>query len=106
MGKLLLEIIKFFFHRIILSCEGQTADSAYPMQIVVINHLPQGTNISTVKIAVMRESSPLTRGKCSLSQRQRREFWNIPSYEGQTLSVYAAFSRLKHLVVQIAQMSF
>ena len=74
MGKLLLEIIKFFFHRIILSCEGQTADSAYPMQIVVINHLPQGTNISTVKIAVMRESSPLTRGKCSLSQRQRREF--------------------------------
>ena len=30
----------------------------------------------------------------------------IPSYEGQTLSVYAAFSRLKHLVVQFTQMPF
>lgn len=30
----------------------------------------------------------------------------IPSCEGQTLSVYAAFSRLKHLVVQFAQMPF
>ena len=28
----------------------------------------------------------------------------IPSYDGQTLSVYAAFSRLKHLVVQFTQM--
>ena len=27
----------------------------------------------------------------------------IPSYEGQPLSVYAAFSRLKHIVVQFAQ---
>ena len=30
----------------------------------------------------------------------------IPSCEGQTLSVYAAFSRLKHIVVQFAQMPF
>ena len=28
------------------------------------------------------------------------------TYNEGTLSVYAAFSRLKHLVVQIAQMSF
>ena len=28
------------------------------------------------------------------------------TYSEGTLSVYAAFSRLKHLVVQIAQMSF
>lgn len=30
----------------------------------------------------------------------------IPSCEGQALSVYAAFSRLKHLVVQFTQMPF
>ena len=28
------------------------------------------------------------------------------TYSEGTLSIYAAFSRLKHLVVQIAQMSF
>ena len=28
------------------------------------------------------------------------------TYNEGTLSIYAAFSRLKHLVVQIAQMSF
>ena len=40
---------------------------------------------------------------CSSSGKENR--YTLTYNEG-TLSVYAAFSRLKHLVVQIAQMSF
>lgn len=52
------------------------------------------------------DSSPPARGR--LGQTKNCNFYNrfIPSCEGQTLSVYAAFSRLKHLVVQFAQMPF
>ena len=52
------------------------------------------------------DSSPPARGRplpvIQMPAKQRF----IPSCEGQTLSVYAAFSRLKHLVVQFAQMPF
>ena len=47
---------------------------------------------------IMRER----REKTSLSRILRYTL----TYNEGTLSVYAAFSRLKHLVVQIAQMSF
>ena len=52
------------------------------------------------------DSSPHARGRlfCPYDKTVRVRF--IPSCEGQTLSVYAAFSRLKHLVVQFAQMPF
>ena len=40
-----------------------------------------------------------------LLEQKAKERYTLTYNEG-TLSVYAAFSRLKHLVVQIAQMSF
>ena len=52
------------------------------------------------------DSSPPTRGRRAKRMRQLTRARFIPSHEGQTLSVYAAFSRLKHLVVQFAQMPF
>ena len=51
----------------------------------------------------MNDSSPPARGRHPVQQSQRKPFRFIHSCEGQTLSVYAAFSRLKHLVVQFAQ---
>ena len=56
-----------------------------------------------VIIWIRLDSSPPARGRlyhCGLLYMPGRF---IPSCEGQTLSVYAAFSRLKHLVVQFAQ---
>ena len=51
----------------------------------------------------LHDSSPPTRGKRKRAVRVCVGLRFIPSYEGQTLSVYAAFSRLKHIVVQFAQ---
>ena len=47
---------------------------------------------------IMRERTKQARADC-------RNRYTLTYNEG-TLSIYAAFSRLKHLVVQIAQMSF
>ena len=52
------------------------------------------------------DSSPHARGRRGTLRDQVYNRRFIPSCEGQTLSVYAAFSRLKHLVVQSAQMPF
>ena len=52
------------------------------------------------------DSSPLARGRLLRSCYMPSYTRFIPSCEGQTLNVYAAFRRLKHLVVQFAQMSF
>ena len=52
------------------------------------------------------DSSPLTRGRHRNNTPSRCTRRFIPSCEGQTLSVYAAFNRFKHLVVQFAQVLF
>ena len=52
------------------------------------------------------DSSPLARGRLLACPVPISVIRFIPSCEGQTLNVYAAFRRLKHLVVQFAQMSF
>ena len=49
------------------------------------------------------DSSPPARGRLVPFRYVHVVERFIPSCEGQTLSVYAAFSRLKHLVVQFAQ---
>ena len=41
-----------------------------------------------------------------IKEREKQERRYTLTYNEGVLSVYAAFSRLKHLVVQIAQMSF
>ena len=73
--------------RFIPSCEGQTLCLA-------------------CFIVCQSDSSPPASGRrlqhCCIMHKYRF----IPSCEWQTLSVYAAFSRLKHIVVQFAQMPF
>ena len=54
--------------------------------------------IGDIPSHIMRE-----RLKADITTENRR--YTLTYNEG-TLSIYAAFSRLKHLVVQIAQMSF
>ena len=49
--------------------------------------------------------SRIVREQTKKRGRFQRPRYTLTYSEG-TLSVYAAFSRLKHLVVQIAQMSF
>lgn len=56
--------------------------------------------------AAVCDSSPPARGRLQVTNYKWSKIRFIPSCEGQTLSVYAAFSRLKHLVVQFAQMPF
>ncbi len=73
--------------RFIPSCEGQTMTRSL---------VPLSSS----------DSSPPARGRLNEIQRKYGDKRFIPSCEGQTLSVYAAFSRLKHLIVQFAQMPF
>ena len=40
------------------------------------------------------------------STNRKEQYRYTLTYNEGTLSIYAAFSRLKHIVVQIAQMSF
>lgn len=96
-----------FWRRFIPSCEGQTHTSQACPPPCMIHPLLRGADVSFIKpVPLIVDSSPPARG------RQFRQFHKgfkcrfIPSCEGQTLSVYAAFSRLKHLVVQFAQMPF
>ena len=66
--------------------------------------LLRGANVAGfVAGFVAFETSPPARGRRIRSADLFLSWRNIPSCEGQTLSVYAAFSRLKHLVVQFAQ---
>ena len=93
--------------RFIPSYEGQTPESdTYKPQLLIHPFLRRadGSTINDRKRSP--DSSLLTKGKrCSFFYDVQNPRF-IPSYEGQTLSVYAAFSRLKHLVVQFTQMPF
>ena len=73
--------------RFIPSCEGQTLCLA-------------------CFIVCQSDSSPPASGRPVSVSPERLFSRFIPSCEWQTLSVYAAFSRLKHIVVQFAQMPF
>ena len=63
-------------------------------------------NVKFKALTKSPDSSPHARGRHSSILFTLSACRFIPSCEGQTLSVYAAFSRLKHLVVQFAQMPF
>lgn len=107
MGKLSLEIIKFFFHRIIPSHEGQMQSFSASAPGILKHPLIRGADfLIFLSVSSFCDSSPLARGRLSRKSLVFSPHRFIPSCEGQTLSVYAAFSRLKHLVVQFAQMSF
>lgn len=93
--------------RLIPSYEGQTEIASMLSWFIMIHPLIRGANNSFfASRPYVPDSSPHTRGKPSTSLSASSSLRFIPSYEGQTLSVYAAFSRLKHLVVQFAQMPF
>lgn len=91
-------------YRNIPSYEGQTSVSPVFVPLLSKHPLLRGANFPSQAMLICHcETSPPTRGKLEQPGRPARRRRNIPSYEGQTLSVYAAFSRLKHLVVQFAQ---
>ena len=73
----------------------------------MIHPLMRGADIiSGFNVYAVGDSSPHARGRPCQAASFSSGVRFIPSCEGQTLSVYAAFSRLKHLVVQFAQMPF
>ena len=86
-GRLFTALRSCYGSRFIPSCEGQTSACNSDAGKTAIHPLLRGADV-----VYMTNGGFL------------RRF--IPSCEGQTLSVYAAFSRLKHLVVQFAQMPF
>ena len=93
--------------RFIPSCEGQTIHDRLLIFLKAIHPLMRGADPSrAVSAFFFLDSSPHARGRRSRSCSAVPCKRFIPSCEGQTLSVYAAFSRLKHLVVQFAQMPF
>ena len=103
-GKLLSCFIFCFIYRFIPSCEGQTVHLFLRFPDHTIHPLLRGANvILCLDDRAFCDSSPPTRGKRKRAVRVCVGLRFIPSYEGQTLSVYAAFSRLKHIVVQFAQ---
>ena len=74
------------------------------LQQNMINPLLRGAvSDERFKIECRIDSSPPARGRLRFLLPVGLRYRFIPSCEGQTLSVYAAFSRLKHLVVQFAQ---
>ena len=85
------------------SCEGQTLLRIKTPTSWSNHPLPRGANLfSCPSIWMPRDSSPHARGRLLFGHVALVEHRFIPSCEGQTLSVYADFSRLKHLVVQFA----
>lgn len=93
--------------RFIPSYDGQTARIFTRCLIGTIHPLTRGADTPKRKgVNGLNDSSPHTRGRPSCVRLRLCALRFIPSHEGQTLSVYAAFSRLKHLVVQFAQMPF
>ena len=75
--------------------------------VMVIHPFLRGADLDGYAFELgKRDSSLPTKGRPTLQHFDNLFNRFIPSYEGQTLSVYAAFSRLKHLVVQFTQMPF
>ena len=86
---------------------GQTLFSLISNTLRMIHPLLRGADLPLPFTTLTgRDSSPLARGRLLRSCYMPSYTRFIPSCEGQTLNVYAAFRRLKHLVVQFAQMSF
>ena len=103
-GKQMLYFVQQPYVRNIPSYEGQTVTPRRCYEHNSKHPLLRGANIiEAMRTAWKPETSPPTRGKLISLVQLLQVHRNIPSYEGQTLSVYAAFSRLKHLVVQFAQ---
>ena len=90
MGKLSLEIIKFFFHRIIPSHEGQMQSFSASAPGILKHPLIRGADfLIFLSVSSFCDSSPLARGRQfhMVHTKERKRF--IPSCEGQT-----AFGRL------------
>ena len=95
------------FLRFIPSCKGQTVFNCFEFLLPSIHPLLRGADEGWARRSDPdNDSSPPARGRQHHKGMRTALFRFIPSCEGQTLSVYAAFSRLKHLVVQFAQMPF
>ena len=93
--------------RFIPSCEGQTSGDSNAYGIPSIHPLLRGADKFSWRTCFRRfDSSPLARGRHIIYNTDFSKTRFIPSCEGQTLNVYAAFSRLKYFVVQFAQMLF
>ena len=72
-----------------------------------IHPLLRGADIYPPQLFLpVRDSSPPSRGRQGITGITIIKTRFIPSFEGQTLSVYAAFSCLKPFVVQFAQIPF
>lgn len=93
--------------RFIPSCEGQTRPTGRLGFFRLIHPLMRGADgLRTSSRSLTSDSSPHAKGRLHYFRLYFVNIRFIPSCEGQTLSVYAAFSRLKHFVVQFTQMPF
>ena len=93
--------------RFIPSYEGQTQIPGLRVLNMAIHPLLRRADRACRSIALkLCDSSPLTKGRHYLKEFDEYKYRFIPSYEGQTLSVYAAFNHSKHPVVHFAQTPF
>lgn len=106
-GRLITRLSALAPSRFIPSCEGQ----AQPLSAVSL-FLPIHPFLRRAGVQRVSGSGAPVDSSLPAKGRLKRLLWDeglnrfIPSCEGQALSVYAAFSRLKHLVVQFTQMPF
>ena len=93
--------------RFIPSYDGQTPRIYFCRNLYAIHPLlRRADGIISARFYYRRDSSPLTKGRRREKTSLSRILRFIPSYEGQTLSVYAAFNHSKHPVVHFAQTPF
>ena len=106
-GRHLLYVLAGHFIRFIPSYEGQTFGCKFPRCRIAIHPFLRraDSRLDAVPSALCDSSLPAKGRLAGAPLGHVRERF-IPSCEGQALSVYAAFSRLKHLVVQFTQMPF
>lgn len=85
MGKLSLEIIKFFFHRIIPSHEGQMQSFSASAPGILKHPLIRGADfLIFLSVSSFCDSSPLARGRQGFFVKFVVIARFIPSCEGQT----------------------
>ena len=86
MGKLSLEIIKFFFHRIIPSHEGQMQSFSASAPGILKHPLIRGADfLIFLSVSSFCDSSPLARGRLDRQANPSGAARFIPSCEGQTI---------------------
>ena len=106
-GRLFTSLFLAVQFRFIPSYEGQTRFRLQRCGSSTIHPLLRGADlIAPSSSSSFADSSPLARGRQAVYPNAVVYHRFIPSCEGQTLNVYAAFSRLKYFVVQFAQMLF